>query len=184
MKQLSRFLIASALVIIMVMTANQVWASPKFAGSVPTSPPAATNVPLPTPNPLVPTVAPTTIPAGIPVTGSKAEPVNMGTAIFTAEDPYALITVTKQIDEVLKTLVPPVGEKFLSDVFKLETIPADTPVEICYAYTPDMEAQEAQIKKLNQEVTPNVWVVVPEQRIFDGKICVTVTQGYLSLTGK
>lgn len=186
MKQFSRFLIALTLVVIMVMTANQVWASPKFAGSIPTSPPKVTNVPLPTPIPsVVPTVVPLpTVEAGIPVTGNSANPVNMGTAIFTAEDPFAKITVTKQEDEILKTLIPPEGEKFLSDVFKLETIPADTLVEICYAYTPDMEASKASIKKLNQEVIPNVWVVVPEQRIFDGKICVTVTQGYLSLTGK
>ncbi len=185
MKQFSRFLIALALVVIMVLTANQVWASPKFAGSIPTSPPKATNVPLPTDIPFVPTVIPLpTVQAGIPVTGNSANPVNMGTAIFTAEDPFAKITVTKQIDEVLKTLIPPEGEKFLSDVFKLETIPADTPVEICYAYTPEMEAAKAEVKKLNQEVIPNVWVVVPEPRIFDGKICVTVTQGYLSLTGK
>ncbi len=167
MKQLARFLFAGLVVVLVVATSSQVWASPRFAGTIPTNPPVATNAPLPTPIP------------GIPITGDKGAEVNMGPAVLTPLDPNATITVTRQfLDEITPPLT---GLVFTSDAFMVTANVLDTMVEVCFAYPPEYEQKGAKMYMLDNTLTPPDWVVVggenPDNQpeILDGQMCAVVS---------
>jgi hypothetical protein len=158
MNRKTRFALAVALSITLVLTAVGVWAAPKFQGTVPPVP-------------------------QIPVTGDCLETVNMGTAIFTVT-PTECIKEVALINDPAITYVPaPEGLAFVGDTFKATTDPVDAIVQACYAYPPEFADKKATIYRLNEKATPNVWGEVPGAVISDGTICVSSAAGIFSLIG-
>ena len=157
MNRKNRFLIAVTLAIVLVLTAAGAWAAPKFQGTVP--PPPDTG------------------------TGTGPGTVDMVTALFTIQCTGCSIVV-ELVNDPATTYVPaPVGLTFVGDTFKVTATPADTLVQVCYAYPPEFADKAAKIYRLNVDATPNVWVEVPGVVIGNGTICVTSAAGVFSLIG-
>jgi len=159
MNRITRFSMAVLLVVILALTASGVWASQKFAGTVPTVPPSGGG----------------TDPGGV---------VDMGTALFTPVDSNSTISVDRISPDCTTAAPAPDGVVCLADAFLLTVEPATAVVKVCYAYPPEYAEKEAKIYKLNEEANPHVWVEVPGAEIGDGTICVTTTGGYIGLIGK
>ena len=157
----NRFLIAAVLTLALVLVSAGVWAAPKFQGTVPA-------------------VLQTFL---IPVTGCLEE-ANMGTAIFSVQPATGCITGSDLVSTPAGTYVAaPEGKTFTGDTFKLTVEPADTLLQVCYAYTPELAAKEAKIFRLNEDAAPNVWVEVPGAVVGDGTICVSSIAGVFGLIG-
>jgi len=158
MNRQTRFVIAVALSLVLVLIAAGVWAAPKFQGTVP-------------PVPI------------IPVTGDCLEEVNMGTAIFTVAS-TGCITMVELIADPPETYISaPDGKEFTGDTFKVTVDPKETIIQVCYAYPPEFADKQANIYRLNEDAAPNIWVEVPGMDIGDGTICVTSAAGIFSLIG-
>jgi hypothetical protein len=157
MKRITRLSIAVLLVGIIALSATGVWASRQFAGTVPPVPPSGES------------------------TGS-AGVVDMGTSLFTLQDPNSKISVDRVSADSFQYKAPE-GKAFLSDIFHVIAQPSTALVTVCFAYPPQLAAKGGTIQRLNEEATPPVWVEVPGAEITDGKICVATTQGYISLIG-
>ena len=169
MKRFARFLIALFLVMLMILTASQVWASEELDGSVPTSLPIATNVPVPTAGP------------GTPVIGEPGKPINMGTASITPIDPGTLVTVTRV--ECSMIWPAPDGWEFLSDCFYLLTDPIDAKVQICYPYPDEFVVKQAKIVWFNKLVEPKRWDDLLDPIVENGLVCANSPTGYVALIG-
>jgi hypothetical protein len=161
MQRFSRFSIALALVGILAVVATGVWAAPIFQGTVPS----------------------------IPVTGGgscdSAEPVDMGTAIFTPLGSVCDIVVTKVTDPASTFIAAPEGTDFVGDTFIVEADPSTVMVQVCYAYPPEFAEKNAQVYKFNDQANPFIWEAVtePEPVIENGTYCITTTVGTFSLIG-
>ncbi len=180
-----RFLMAALMVIVLAFSAGSVWAAQRLVGSVPEKPAVGTSAPVPTAAPLLAaTSIPLSVGPGIPVTGMADAPgaVNMGTAIYAPMDPTVIIKVTAVIKPV-DIVAQPEGMAFVGDSFLLWTSMPDVPVQVCYAYPPEMEAKQADIFKLNETLSPPVWQPVSDTTVGNGMICATITSGYVSLIG-
>jgi hypothetical protein len=158
MNRKSRFVIAVALSIVLILTAAGAWAAPKFQGTVPPVP-------------------------QVPVTGDCLETVNMGTAIFSVQ-PSDCIKVVELVKTPAATYVPaPEGFVFVGDTFNVTADPEDSIIQVCYAYPSEFVNKDAKVYRLNVDATPNVWVDIPGANISNGTICVTSAAGIFSLIG-
>ncbi len=163
MKTIARFLFAGLVALIVVVTSSQVWASPRFAGTIPTNPPIGTTPPLATSEP-------TPVP-GIPVTGDKGATVNMGPAALTPLDPNVSLVVTRQfLDQITQ---PPAGLVFTSDAFQITASQVDALVEVCFAFPPEYVTKGVKMNKLNNSLTPPVWEEITETELVGGQLCAT-----------
>lgn len=190
MKRSGRMIFALLIVVALIAMSRQVWASPRFAGSIPTNPPVGTYAP-PTAVPTAATTGtpvPTAIP-GVPVTGDKGQPVNMGTAVIAVSDPNTALIVTRMDPDIPFEIPLPEGIIQLADMFNIELDPpSDTvEVEVCFAIPPELKDKAASIFHLNKTVTPNVWEEIPldTQYETEGKRCAKIAGGgYVNLAGK
>ena len=160
MNRKSRFAIAVALSITLVLIAVGAWAAPQFRGTTPSVPSKV--------------VAPSS---------GCLQRVDVETAIFT-RTPTGCIIIVELIKDPAKTYVPaPDGLAFAGDTFKVTVDSPDTLVEACYAYPPELANKGAKIYKLNEEATPNIWSEIPGAVINNGTICVTSAAGVFTLIG-
>ena len=164
MNMKSRFVIAAALALVLVLVAAGTWAAPKFQGTVPAVPETGGSVPA--------EGAPTCV----------AGPVDMRTAIFTPNETVC-ISVLNVADPATDYVAAPEGKTFVGDVFKVTAPSTDTIVKVCYAYPTDLASKEAKIYKLNEESTPFAWIEVPGAVVADGTICVSSAVGPTSNIG-
>ena len=142
--------IAAILAIVLVLTAVDAWAAPKFQGSVPA-------IPI------------------IPVTGGSAAPINLGTVVISTNCAACSMTATVVSDP--GSYAPaPTGKQFLGTAFELSVV-GSGPFNISFAYPSAYADKGAKIYKLNTTVTPNVWVEVPSVVNADGTISADVTEG-------
>ncbi len=169
MSRRNRLFLAVGLAIALMLTATGAWAAPKFqaAGPIPGSVPP------------VPAILPL-----IPVTGDWPLEVNMGSSIFTSQPEVRIVKVELVANRAGTYATAPEGLTFYGDTFKITTDPANSAVQICYAYPPEFADKNAKINWLDETITPNVWAEIPDAVIKDGTICVTAAVGVVSLIGK
>lgn len=154
MNRKNRFMLVAVLSIVFVLIAGGVWAAPQLPRTV--QPPLENC--------------------------TDTSTCVMGTAVFTTS---AGCTLTASlVTEPGTTFVPaPTGLAFLGDTFKVTTALTTCTVKACYAYTPPAAGNQTGIYKLNEEVTPNIWVEIPGAVISNGTICVNSGAGVFSLIG-
>jgi hypothetical protein len=110
----------------------------------------------------------------------------MGTAIFTPLSPENNCTISVELidrDTLSEYALPPEGLAVLSDTFHVTIDPSTALFEVCYAYPPEFAEKKANINKLNEEADPQVWGEIPDAKVKDGAMCVTSTEGYITLIG-
>ncbi len=171
MNMKSRFVIAAALALVLVLVAAGTWAAPKFQGTVPSVPETGGSS----------TDTGGSVPAG-GAPACVAGPVDMRTAIFTPNETVC-ISVLNVADPAAEYVAAPEGKTFVGDVFKVTAPSTDTIVKVCYAYPTELASKESKIYKLNEEATPFVWVEVPGAVVADGTICVSSAVGPTSNIG-
>ncbi len=168
----SRFVVAVALAMVLILIAAGTWAAPKFVGTVPPVPETGASVQDENSGVVPPVGGGPTCSQGL---------VDMRTALFTPDS--SCIKVENIADPAGSYAPAPEGKAFLGDVFKLTTDSPDAVVQVCYAYPPEIATKEAKIYKLNEEVTPFAWVEIPGAVVADGTICVSSTSGVFALIG-
>ena len=161
-----RFGAAALLAIMLVLVAANVWAAPKFEGTVPKPPEKSDNE--------------------VKDTNSQEcteanQDVDMETAIFS--DQSCALTVVLVVDPSTYAPVPDAGLEFIGDTFLVTTADDGAPVQVCYAFPPEFADKAAKLYKLNESVNPAAWEVVEDAVIVDGQLCATDTEGVFTLIG-
>lgn len=158
MKRSLRLTIAFLLTTVFVVAAIGVWAAPKYQGTVPPPPTKA-------------------------VGKCSGGAIDMGTALFTPQSAICTVTVELVEDPAGSYVAAPGGKTFTGSTFKVTADPADTIIQVCYAYPTEFARKEAKIHRLNQDATPALWVEVSGNAVREGTICVTSAPGVFSLIG-
>lgn len=171
MKNISRLVIATILVGVLVIVAGGVWAAPSFAGTVPKPPREGSTG--------------TSDGTGASTQNCKyGKAIDMGTALFVPAGGIDCTLVVKLVVNPAKEYVAaPDGLAFLGDTFKADATPDDLSFKVCYAYPTELADKDAKIYKLNDLATPLVWVEIPGAIIDGGMICVNSMEGVFSLIG-
>ncbi len=137
-----RLSIAVLLAVVLVLTAAGAWAAPKFQGTVPEPRQGGD--------------------------GDSDTPIVLGGVEVTTNCDSCSITASIAARDNLPD--PPTDKEFIGNAISLN-IHGDGLATLCFPYTPDAAKKNAKIYKLDNSVTPAVWVEFSAVVNADGTIC-------------
>ena len=137
-----RISIAAILAIVLVLTAAGAWAAPEFQGSVPAPRQGGD--------------------------GDSDTPVVLGGVKITTNCDSCSFTVS--IAARVNLPPPPTDKEFIGNAISLN-IHGSGLAKLCFPYTPDAAKKNAKVYKLDNSVTPAVWVEFSSVVNADGTIC-------------